>query len=68
MTLRQRRRLYAITVADVERIAGRTLTPGELARVQDAIPHSSIPEALIAIVDGMGLPADEDEPEQVTPC
>lgn len=42
-----------ITRGQLEAWAGRPLTDHDLARIDEAIPNSSIPEAFGAIVDGM---------------
>ncbi|OLF08548.1 hypothetical protein BU204_34210 [Actinophytocola xanthii] len=42
-----------LTHAQLEHWAGRLLTEDDIDRLEDAIPHSSIPDAIAAIVDGM---------------
>jgi hypothetical protein len=42
-----------LTTGQLEEWAGRALSQDEIARITDAIPHSTVPEAIGLIADGM---------------
>ncbi len=50
-----------ITREQLEAWAGRPLSDDEVARLDEAIPNSSIPEAVEAIVASFDPAADDDE-------
>ena len=58
---RDTRVVWSLSAADLDRIAGRTLTDDELDRIGRAVGHSSIPEALEVVVDAVaGSTREED--------
>lgn len=52
--------LYSITREDVEGIVGRGITNAEAARFAAAVPRSSIPEAVLAVLDACDIYEDEE--------
>ena len=57
--------VYVVTRADVERIAGRAVTPGELEQAARAIAWSSIPGVLDTVITeaaGLTAPGGDDTP------
>jgi hypothetical protein len=53
--------VWSLSAADLDRIAGRTLTDDELDRIGRAVGHSSIPAALEVVVDAIaGSTTEED--------
>ncbi len=50
--------VWRLRAADLDRIAGRTVSHGELQRISRSIEHSCIPEAVEVIVEAVtGRPA-----------
>lgn len=62
---REREVLYALSVEDIEDIAGRTLSDDELARITKAIDYSSIPTALGEVIGAIADIDEDDEDETV---
>jgi hypothetical protein len=53
--------VWSLSAADLDRIAGRTLTDDELDRIGRAVEHSSIPEALEVVVVAVTGPTREED-------
>lgn len=53
--------LYTITRADVEALLDRPISNAECARLARALPHSSIPDALHAVLDACDIDLIDEE-------